>query len=142
MKEKVKIINEFGDDFTDLQWDGPLDSDEEVEELLPFKTDLERKQGIKFSKNGIIKFIEEQLSKDSPHNSEDPKNAALWENALTEPGVNLYIKKGGSKLNKDQPYVRIESHFHQKFKMNRFIKTVYNPSHQKRWDDLLEEGEF
>lgn len=83
MKVKERIVNEFGDDFTDLVWDGPVDSDEEVEELLPFKTDLERKQGIKFSKNGIIKYIEENLNADSPHNTDDPKNAALWENALS-----------------------------------------------------------
>jgi hypothetical protein len=41
--EKVRIVNEFGDDMTDFVWDGPEDSDEEVEELLPFKTDFERK---------------------------------------------------------------------------------------------------
>ena len=42
-KEKLRIVNEFGDDFTELVWDGPEDSDEEIEELLPFKTDFERK---------------------------------------------------------------------------------------------------
>ena len=42
-KEKLRIVNEFGDDFTEYVWDGPEDSDEEIEELLPFKTDFERK---------------------------------------------------------------------------------------------------
>ena len=42
-KKKVeRIVNEFGDDFTDYVWDGPEDSDEEVEELVQFKNDFER----------------------------------------------------------------------------------------------------
>lgn len=59
LEEIAKVTNEFGDDFTGLQWDGPEDSDEEVEEFLPFKTEFERQQGIRFSKRGIIKYIEE-----------------------------------------------------------------------------------
>lgn len=61
---------------------------------------------------------------------------------MSQPGLNLFIKKGGSKLNKTQPYVRIESHFNHKFKMDRLVKSVYNPMHQAKWDDLLEKGEF
>lgn len=38
----ASTTNEFGDDFSGLAWDGPEDSDEEVEELLPFKTEFER----------------------------------------------------------------------------------------------------
>ena len=56
--------NEYGDDEELLKWDGPEDSDEEIEELLPFKCDYEIKKGIRFSKNGIIKFVEEEMVKE------------------------------------------------------------------------------
>jgi len=75
-------INEYGDDFADYIWDGPDDSDEEVEELLPLKNDFEKKWGVKFSKNGIIKFIEDLLELESPDNKKNTKNAKLWENKL------------------------------------------------------------
>ena len=110
-KEVERIINEFGDDFTDLVWDGPEDSDEEIEELLPFKNDFERKQGVKFSKNGIIKYIEDMIAKESPKNAEDEKTAALWENHMKEATLELHLKKGGSQFNKEQPYIRMDSTF-------------------------------
>lgn len=122
--EKVRVVNEFGDDMTDLLWDGPEDSDEEVEELLPFKTAYEQKQGIKFSKNGIIKYIEEMLAKENPNNESEPKTAALWENHMKETAFKLHLKKGGSQFNKDQPYIRLDTNFNHKFKMDRLVKTV------------------
>ena len=42
----------------EYRWDGPSDSDEEVQEFVNLKNKYEDKLGIKFSKNGIIKFIE------------------------------------------------------------------------------------
>ena len=37
-KKKVeRVVSEFGDDMTDWVWQGPEDSDEEIEELIPFK---------------------------------------------------------------------------------------------------------
>lgn len=123
---------------TDYMWDGPEDSDEEIEELLQFKTDYERKQGVKFSKNGIIKYIEEQIAKESPNNEDDPKNAALWENHMKETSFQLHMKKGGSQFNKDQPYVRMDAHFPYKYKMDRLIRTIYDPQVVKKWDDLMD----
>ena len=35
-------------------WEGPEDSDEEIQELLQYKNDYEDQLGIKYSKNGII----------------------------------------------------------------------------------------
>lgn len=35
-------------------WDGPEDSDEEVQALVPYKNEFEKKMGIKFSKRGLI----------------------------------------------------------------------------------------
>ena len=39
-------------------WDGPQDSDEEIEEMICFKNNNENQIDIKFSKNGIKSFIE------------------------------------------------------------------------------------
>ena len=37
-----------------FKWDGPEDSDEEIEEMVKMKTPFEIEQGIRFSKNGIV----------------------------------------------------------------------------------------
>ena len=53
---------------TEFIWDGPEDSDEEIEELNKYKNDFEDEiLGIKYSKNGIIQFIEKFLDYESPH---------------------------------------------------------------------------
>jgi hypothetical protein len=49
---------------TEVLWDGPDDSDEEVKELVPYKCHYEKAMGIKYSKNGIIQFVTEQLNKE------------------------------------------------------------------------------
>ena len=41
-----------------FQWDGSEDSDEEIEELTKLKNKDEIKSGIKFSRRGLIDFIE------------------------------------------------------------------------------------
>ena len=46
-------------------WDGPEDSDEEIEELIPTKTPWEITNGVKFSKNGLIKYITEFIEKEN-----------------------------------------------------------------------------
>jgi len=46
------------DDFTEFEWDGPEDPDEEIKIMADLKTDWEIDSGIKFSKNGLIEFIE------------------------------------------------------------------------------------
>lgn len=39
---------------THYVWDGPEDSDEEIEEIAAMSNEFENKLGIKFSKNGIV----------------------------------------------------------------------------------------
>jgi hypothetical protein len=63
----------------DFYWDGPEDSDEEIEELVKFKTEWEIESGIRFSKRGIITAINAALERESPFNKDDPKNAKAWE---------------------------------------------------------------
>lgn len=64
------------------------------------------------------------LAKENPNNENDRKTAALWENHMDETAFKLHLKKGGSQFNKDQPYIRLDTTFNHKFKMDRLIKTV------------------
>jgi len=34
--------SQYGDNMTDWLWDGPEDSDEEIEEMIPFKNEFEK----------------------------------------------------------------------------------------------------
>ena len=55
--------------------------------------------GIKFSKNGIIEFIEKFLAHESHFNKDDAQTARLWkEKEVYAPGVKLYLKEGGSQF--------------------------------------------
>ena len=77
-------------------WDGPEDSDEEIQEMIPLKNEQEINLGIKFSKNGIIKFIESYLGNENC-NSSDPQTAKAWHyKEANAPGMKLYLKEGGS----------------------------------------------
>lgn len=85
---------------TDFVWDGPEDSDEEIEELKKYKNDFEDDIfGIKYSKNGIVEFIEKFVAYESPHNQSDPANGKLWEQKLNTNLIRMYLKRGGSPLN-------------------------------------------
>jgi hypothetical protein len=53
------------DDMAELAWFGPEDSDEEVEEMAKFKTPWEIENGVKFSKRGLIDYIEKMIEYDS-----------------------------------------------------------------------------
>jgi hypothetical protein len=60
-----------------LLWDGPEDSDEEIEELAIFKNEFEKEQGIVFSKNGIKKYIHTLLENESDQCAV-PFNSKKW----------------------------------------------------------------
>lgn len=47
-------------------WAGPEDSDEEMEGMEPYINQYEKKIGLKFSKNGLIKFIEDSMANETP----------------------------------------------------------------------------
>ena len=47
-----------------------------------------------------------------------------WDEKVKSPGITLYLKKGGSIINKDQPYARAEFVYNKKYKMEKIIKCV------------------
>ena len=76
-EEPPKVIDPYytnpqGDDMTDFKWDGPEDPDTEIEQFLAYKTEFENDQNIKYSKNGIIQFIEKTIEEESKFNKNDP----------------------------------------------------------------------
>ena len=77
----------------DWMWDGPEDSDEEIEDMVPLKNKQEKDLGLKFSKNGIISFIEKFLEHETKFNTNDPITARAWkEKEVYSPGIKLYLK--------------------------------------------------
>ena len=68
--------------------------------------------------NGIMSFIQSMLMK------EQTKFDKNWEQKVKSPGITLYLKRGGSQFNKDQPYARAEFVYNKKFKIEKLIKCV------------------
>ena len=100
--EEVKNpLNEFGDNMEQMMWDGPEDSDEEIEGMAKLKMPWEIENGVKFSKKGLMEFITKFLDQESPHNEKDPATAKLWEQKLRMTGLQYYLKKGGSNVDKN-----------------------------------------
>ena len=83
------------------------------------KSEFEKQNNIRFSKNGIKDFITKTL------NDENPETMSQWESKFKMPmKLNLFLKKGGSSFSSEVPFVRTESTFNQKYKMEKLIKCV------------------
>ena len=76
-------------------WDGPEDSDEEVPEMVLLKNQHEKQMGIKFSKRGIIEFIENFLA------TEDPAKNSAWSQKSSADNFKFSMKEDGSSISKD-----------------------------------------
>ena len=68
--------------------------------MVALKTDWEIEQGIKFSKRGIINYLENLVENDCQEKDK------AWDLKLKSPKILYYIKKGGSSLNQKAPYMR------------------------------------
>ena len=126
--------NTHGDDLSAFLWDGPEDSDEEIEEMASLKNAFEKETGIKFSKRGIREYIESIINTETNKNTEDPAISKKWEEKLSTPNIKFLLKKGGSQFNSSQPFLRTESTFPNKFKMEKLVNAVYSPEHILKWD--------
>lgn len=144
MEEEIDlgVLNEFGDALDQFQWDGPEDSDEEIADMVPLKEQWEIDEGVKFSKRGLIEYITKKLETESPNNKDDPATAKKWERHLKIPGLNYYLKDGGSEVSKTQPFFRCDVEFKKVYKMHKVIKTLYSPEQQKIHDTQLIDAEW
>ena len=129
----------------DFIWDGPGDSDDEIPEMVALKNDQEKQLGIKFSKNGIIDYVEKFLKHESLTFSDDPQNAKLWVEKLSIPdkpipGIKLFLKSGGSQFSKNQPFIRSESFYNSKYKMEKLVQVIHKPQHSLKWDKLISDS--
>jgi hypothetical protein len=127
---------EYGDQMDEYRWDGPENSDEEVEEFVAYKSDYEKDLGVRFSRRGIISFVESLVSQETPRNVDDPKTSKKWEEKLKTPGITMLLKRGGSHLSADQPYIRTESNFNKNFKMQKLLKIVSDCANLVRFTSL------
>ena len=64
--------------------------------MLKYKREQEIEFDIKYSRNGIVEFIQNYLQFENKDCTTDKKNAKLWEIKLDLPNVQQYMKKGGS----------------------------------------------
>ena len=75
-----------------MKWDGPDDPDEEIVSMIEMKAPHEIEEGIIYSQNGIVKYIENILGK------ENSEADSKWVKHLDTPVLKYYLKKGGTKL--------------------------------------------
>ena len=61
-----------------------LGDNEELQEIRQYISPFELEKNLKFSKNGLVKFIEELLAENDPF-SEDKSIARMWDNKLKNP---------------------------------------------------------
>ena len=50
------------------------------------------------------------------------------------------MKKGGTKWNKNQPFLKNEFTFNKKWKMEKLLNCLYNPDHVQKWDQIIQEA--
>lgn len=58
--------------------------DEELEDIKKFISPFEMERGLKFSKNGIVKYIEDLMAENDPF-SPDKNISKNWEEKLKNP---------------------------------------------------------
>jgi hypothetical protein len=57
---------------------------------------------------------------------------------LNKPEIKVYIKtNGGSKFNKEQPYIKTEISFNGAYSMRKIIEAIFNPVHRRKWDSNI-----
>jgi hypothetical protein len=58
------------------------------------------------------------------------------------PGIRIFLKKGGSDVNKIQPFFRNDTSFAKVYKMDKIMKSIYYSNQQKKWEKNIKECEF
>lgn len=57
-----------------------------------------------------------------------------WEQKLNKEEIKVYIKKDGSKIDKDNPYIKTEVVFNSYFLMEKIIKAIFVKENRIQWD--------
>ena len=112
-------------------------SDEEIPELRGLISPKEQEKGLKFSKNGIIKYINDYVDQETRHNKNDPKLASLWEEKIKTGNCLFQVKK--SEANNSNLLMRCEATFPRSFKMNKLVKALQDPKEKVKWNTNIQE---
>ena len=120
--------NIWGDIMSDFQMPN-LHDDQLLEEMQKHVSPLEVERNLVFSKNGIVKYIEEMLKENDPF-SDDKKVSKMWESKLKNANQHLHLKKDQN----DCPFMRSEVVFEKKFKMQKIANCVYGQEEKMKWD--------
>ena len=89
------------------------------------KLQWEIDENVKYSKNGILNYINFIIDQESAENKINPEIGNLWELKLSGDNIKYYLRKGGSKVNSEKPYFRTELTFSKDHDMNKLIKAIY-----------------
>ena len=126
----------YGDEMEEYKFDVEENSDEEIEELAKTKSNFEHEAGLVFSKRGIIEFIEKMLQTESVENKD--ANGKLWEEKSKTPNFKFYMKNIAGTAH----FLRQEAIFNKKYKLQKFLKVLYNPEEKVKHDSNLVHSEI
>lgn len=119
-------------------WHCPgYDSDDEIDELKRFANPTEVKQGVRFSKNGMLSYIDRLLSQERP-DGEDEAIAQQWTLKLDTPTFKYWCKNTGDNL----MTLRIESTYVKKFSIAKLAECLFDADLKVQWDKKVEEQEY
>ena len=107
-------------------------SDEEIPELTILKSDFEQSHGLKFSKNGVVAFINEMLQTESVANKQDGVGK-LWEEKSKTPNFKFFVKRDTGTTQ----FIRQEAIFPKKYKVHKLLKAIYGPEEKLKYDSNL-----
>ena len=82
------------------------------------RIEWEIKENVRFSKMGIVQFINDSYERENPETDE------LWQKKIKTPSITYYMKKGGSHLHAKMPFLRFEMIFPKAFKIHKLMKVV------------------
>eukprot|EP00347_Sterkiella_histriomuscorum_P021258 403334641 len=108
-----------------------IDLDEEIVDLSQHRNEFESE--LIFTKSGIVSYIDQSLEFE-----QGDSEKKLWEQKLNKENAVVWLKKGGSKFEKNQPYIRVETTFNSFYQINKIVEAIFSPEHRQKWDkDVL-----
>eukprot|EP00347_Sterkiella_histriomuscorum_P003152 403365394 len=125
--QESTMISEYAneDHLSDYEFDG--DSDVEIEDLAQYRNDFEK--SITFTKRGLVQEIEQLFAFEN-----SDTETKLWDLKLNKDDVKVYLKKGGSKYNADQPYIKTEILFKEHYSIKKIVEVIFGTAHRQKWD--------
>lgn len=116
-------------------WTWRAATDREIPELVKLKNEFEISEGIQMSKDGIVNFIEEMVSKEHPNSSGD------WHTRMDGQQVKMATREGGSKHN-GSTFFRVDAEYDKTWKLENLVSVMYDEKHVPEWNPMISHNEF